>query len=240
MSFTLSLNFLRNLFIAMPLCRRLLFFLPAFLFKFSAAQNNSPVTSDLTVSYSIELKSGKKNAGIAETYNGALKTLFLSGDSARIRLVSLMRTQSIFVFPENKERQTAAVVKESGKDKYKFYLTAGEWKRYNEKYDGAVCMRTNDTAYILNYLCRKAIISLKDGRTIEAYYTETIKRKGQGQVEPLFACVPGLVLKYAYTSKKGKVIYTATSIAREKIDPEVFHVPSNGVIVKKISAGMDL
>ena len=150
-----------------------------------------------------------------------------------------MRTQSIFVFPENSQKQIGAIVKESGKDKYKFYLTAAEWKQYNDKYNGAVCMQTKDTTLILNYVCHKALISLRDGRTVEAYYAESIKRKGQGNVEPLFACIPGLVLKYTYTYKKGKIVYTATSIAKENIDRQVFRVPSNGIITRKFSEKVD-
>ncbi len=81
----------------------------------------------LTVSYSVELKSNRSNTGIGETYNGGVKTIFISGDKARVRLVSLMRIESIFILPGNNTNH-AVIAKESGKNKYKYYLTPGEWE----------------------------------------------------------------------------------------------------------------
>jgi GLPGLI family protein len=200
--------------------------------------NNLPrkeINGDITVSYSAELKSNKSNTGIGETYNGGIKTVFVSGDKVRVRLISLMRTQSIFLFPPDKIKRTAAVTKESGKNKYKYYLSEDEWKQYNSKYDSITCQLTYDSAVILNYPCRKAIISLKDGRSIGVYYTDSIKRKNFAQAEPVFSCIPGLVLQYEYRYKKGKIIYTATSISEEKIDPLVFRIPVKGVATRKFS-----
>lgn len=207
--------------------------------KQDSAHSKSPVNNgpqkDITVSYSVELKSNRNNTGIGETYNGGIKTVFVSGDKVRIRLVSLMRTQSIFLLPKDKARKVAAITKESGKNKYKYYLSEQEWKLYNSKYDSISCQFTYDSTVILNYPCRKAIISLKDGRSIGVYYTDSIRRKGFAYGEPLFSCIPGLVLQYEYRYKKGKIIYTATSISQEKIDPLVFRVPTKGVSTRKFS-----
>ena len=218
-------------------------FTTIFLFKFFVAQNSTTIDkahniiqdNDLTVSYSITLKSNKSNTGIGETYNGSIKTVFISGDKVRIRLVSLMRTQSIFVFPEIRNDYAAAIIKESGKDKYKYYLTPPEWKQYNHKYDSVTCSFTNDTAVILNYVCHKAIINLKDGMTMSMFYTTSIKRKASGLAEPLFSCIPGLVLQYEYHYKKGKIIYTATSVSQKNIDPGIFRVPEKGFTTRKFS-----
>lgn len=202
-------------------------------------QHTQPVKNelkkDITVSYSVELKSNKNNTGIGEAYNGGIKTVFISGDKARVRLVSLMRIQSVFLFPKNSANKIAVVAKESGKDKYKYFLSENEWKQYNGKYDSITCQFTYDSAVILNYPCRKAIITLKDGRSIGVFYTDSIKRKNFSQAEPLFSCVPGLVLQYEYRYKKGTIIYTATSINSEKIDPLVFRIPTKGVSTRKFS-----
>lgn len=187
------------------------------------------VEGDLTVTYTIELmKSRKKSIGIGEAYNGGTKTIFISNGLARLRLVSLMRMQSIFILPAGNPEHTAAIVKESGKNKHKVYLTATQWKQYNAKYDQATCRFVDDTAVISGYHCNKAIISLTDGRTITAFYTRNIQRTELAAVEPVFACIPGLVLKYIYEYKKGKITYTATSISRKQIDQDILKVPSKG------------
>ena len=189
---------------------------------------------DLTVSYSIGLKSKKRNTGVGETYNGGVETIFAGDRQVRLRLVSLMRMQSIFILPDSKQRVT--ILKESGKDKYKYHLTEEEWKLYNQKYEGIVCRFTGDSARILNYVCKKAILTLKDGKTITVYYTPAIQKPGLSDVEPLFASIPGLVLKYEYTYRKGTISYTATMVSRHSIDPDVFAVPGNGFPLKKYTA----
>jgi GLPGLI family protein len=184
---------------------------------------------DLTVTYSMELaKARKKSIGIGETYNGGTKTLFVSNGLVRLRLVSLMRMQSIFILPPGNTERTAVIVKESGKNKHKVYLSANQWKQYNAKYDQAGCRLVDDTAIIAGYRCNKAIITLSDGRTITAFYTRSIQRPELANVEPAFACIPGLVLKYTYEYKKGKITYTATAVSRKQIDQDILKVPSKG------------
>ncbi|MGC4038740.1 MAG: hypothetical protein QM764_22445 [Chitinophagaceae bacterium] len=191
--------------------------------------------NDFTISYSLQVKSNKSNTGIGETYNGGVKTIFISGNKIRTRLVSLMRIESIFQFPKNKSNKIAAITKESGKAKYRYLLTKEEWKQLNAKYDSASCQLTYDSAVIFNYPCRKAIVTLKDGRSVGVYYTDSIIRKDFKQVDPLFATVPGVVLQYEYFYKKGSVVYTVADISYNKIDPSVFRVPAKGIVTRKFS-----
>jgi hypothetical protein len=196
------------------------------------------VEGDLTVSYTIELmKSRNRSIGIGETYNGGTKTIFISNGLARLRLVSLMRMQSIFILPSGNLQRTAAIVKESGKNKYKVYLTASQWKEYNARYNQATCRFVDDTAVIAGYHCNKAVITLTDGRSITAFYTRDIQRAELAVVEPVFSCIPGLVLKYVYEYKKGKITYAATAVSRKPIDQNILKVPSQGYDLQPYQSG---
>ncbi|MHA4812353.1 hypothetical protein ACX0G9_29940 [Flavitalea flava] len=188
---------------------------------------------DLTVSYAISLKSKRSNTGFGETYNGGVKTVFISNDQIRLRLVSLMRMESIFILQKEKGVGIVTLVKESGKEKYKYSLTPEQWKGYNQKYDGQSCHLTNDTTKLLNYSCKKAIITLKTGETITAWYTPAIQPEGLSVAEPAFSGIPGLVLQYEYKYKKGTISYTATTISQNPIDKSVFTVPDKDVQQKK-------
>jgi GLPGLI family protein len=190
---------------------------------------------DITISYSIEVKSNESNKGIGETYNGGVKTLFISDKKARVRLASLMRMQSVFVLPGGDTHGTAVIVKESGKNKYKTYLSGREWKFYNSKYDSAICLFTDDSTTILGYPCRRAIIQLPDNRTVRLYYTDSIRNDFFRFAEPSFHCIPGVVLQYEYTHRKGTISYTATNISTAVIAKDVFKVPVKGYKVKKFS-----
>jgi GLPGLI family protein len=186
-------------------------------------------SSDLTVSWSISVTSGRGgDMGLAETYNGGVETLFATDGQARIRLVSLMRIQSILMSAAADQAKSFIVVKESGKDKYVTRLTEEEWKKYNKKYAGAVCKLTEDTSEVLHFSCKKAIVTLKNGRVITAWYTSAIRAPAFSSLEPAFSAVPGLVLKYEYTYKRKTIIYTATSISHAPIERTVFKAPAGG------------
>lgn len=183
-------------------------------------------SSDLTVSWSIGISSGKGgNMGMAETYNGGVETLFAGDKRARIRLVSLMRIQSIFMSAPDDQTKRFTIVKESGKDKYTTSLTEEEWKAYNNKYEGAVCKLMEDTSEVLHFKCKKAVVTLKNGREITAWYTTAIQAPAFSLLEPAFSGVPGLVLKYAYAYKRKTITYTATSISHAPIAGDVFKAP---------------
>ena len=68
------------------------------------------------ISYSLDIQSHKTD-GVAESYNGAMKTLFIGEAQVRSRMVSLMRVQSIF-YKENAGAPQVTIVKESGDKKY--------------------------------------------------------------------------------------------------------------------------
>ena len=214
-----------------------------YFFNASFGQNINPsdtslpvIPKQLTIVYDISIKTNSHKAGIEETYNGGIKTLFIDNDEARIRLVSLMRVQSIFFSPSMKLNHTVSVVKESGKKRYKYYLTDKEWNEYNNKYAEDSCALTNDSSVILNYPCRKAIVTLKDGKSFSVYYTNQLKPIDP-KIEPAFSCVPGLVLQYEYEYKKGVIDYTASKINQNPIDARIFKIPNRGYAVKSYCRG---
>lgn len=182
---------------------------------------------DLTIPYSITITSKKSGVGIAETYKGGIETLFAGAHVARLRLVSLMRIQSVFITTENGLLKSVTIIKESGNVKRRSALTPTQWMQYNKKYAGSTCRFTQDTAMVLNHVCKKAIISLRDGRQLTAYYTSAIQRPVFSFLEPAFAQIPGLVLKYAYTYKKKTITYTATSISSSPISADILAIPAD-------------
>jgi GLPGLI family protein len=189
----------------------------------------------LTIVYDIQVKNNSNKAGIEETYNGGIQTIFINDNKARIRLVSLMRIQSIFFSSYDQTDAPVSIVKESGKKKYKFLLTGDQWKSYNKKYNEDSCQLTNDSTVILGYTCRKAIILLKDGRRLTAFYTNMFEPINS-KIEPAFDKIPGLVLQYEYDYNDGATIYTANKINTDPISAEVFKVPSQGYLIKKYSS----
>jgi hypothetical protein len=185
-----------------------------------------PLVREFVISYAINI-TGKKTDRFAQTYNGGLKTAFVKGDLVRLRLVSLMRVQSIYY--NNLigiKTKVATIVKESGKDRTIMNLSAKQWKQFNKKNDSLrIDFFSTDTLTILNKLCKKAIITSTDSSKVEVYYFPNAKNKTLSSAEPLFAKIPGLVLKYSIESNEKKIEYTAVNLKFGKIDPNVFNQP---------------
>ena len=195
----------------------------------SFAQPGQPDSSstvekdDLVLSYLLNIESNKKN-GVAESYNGAVKTIFLNKAQARSRMVSLMRVQSVFYSKEG-SGEKITLLKESGKDSYKKNLSSSQWKQMNKKYEGATYELVDDSLQVLDYNCKKAIVHLKDGKKITAYYTTALIHNSFAKVEPAFAGIPGVVLKYEYENKDALFVYTATEVSFSLTSPEIYKIP---------------
>lgn len=187
-------------------------------------------TKEFVISYAIKVDGAKKKA-LQQTYNGGLKTVFVKNNLVRIRLVSLMRMQSLYFNNEKWVKSNkASLVQESGKQKSILSLNTTQWKQYNSKNDSARCtIYAEDTVTILNKLCNKAILTFKDSTNLIVYYFPEAKSNILAAAEPIFSKVPGLVLKYIYEVKNKSVTYTAVDLRFEKISNTVFITPKTGL-----------
>lgn len=192
--------------------------------------------SSITVVYDISSSRNSKSAGIEETYNGGIKTVMIQNGKARIRLVTLMRIQSNYFFLQDSALAKVLVTKESGKKKYKYALTALEWKRQNAKYDSISCKLLDDSKTVAGYTCKKAIITVPgESREITVYYSTALKPLHR-LIEPLFACVPGMVLQYESETSDGSISFTANKISFDPLDESLLQEPATGYIKKRYIA----
>ena len=159
--------------------------------------------NNITVVYDININSNNSSAGIAETYNGGVKMIMARGAKARFRLVTLMRIQSIYFFKQDSNLTKVIILKESGKKRYKYQLSPADWKIYNAKYDSVTYALLNDSITVAGYSCKKAIISIPgEGKEVIAYYSNSLKPMDKN-IEPMFAGLPGMVLKYEHETPEG-------------------------------------
>ena len=235
----ISFNFATN--IIMNLILLMITLMPVYTFSQTSLENsvidfNKP---EFTISYDVLVKA-RNIDGLAETYNGGIQTIFVKNDLVRIRLVSLMRTQSIFFFGSAKpNKPVAAVLKESGKDRTKMMLDEKEWQNFNKADSNIICDTSfSENLTILNLLCKKATIKQKkDKGYLEIYYVPGTRSAVLSRAIPLFSCIPGLVLKYTYTLGSKVIEYTASAYNENKMDPAIFILPSQGYQLKKYVRG---
>lgn len=191
--------------------------------------------NNLTIVYDLSITTNNQNAGIEETYNGGVKTIMMQHDKLRIRLVTLMRIQSIYFFKQDSALTKVLLTKESGTKKYKYRLSPADWKQYNARYDSITYTLLDDSIAIAGYSCKKAIITiLAEGKTVTAYYSTRLKPLDKN-VEPMFAGLPGMVLKYEHQDTKGSVTFTASKISFDEFNEKLLQEPTRGYIDKHYS-----
>ncbi len=213
----------------------LLSFIPATIYKVvhapsSVSSASFPkkllVNQNLTITYGLRIE-GNKKTGIEEVYNGGNKTIFISNNHLRVRLVTLMRIESMFfTIAADTSQSAVTVVKESGKDKFKTKLNWNEWKKINSKYDGVKYNFTEDTASVLSYICKKVVVKLKNNKEIIAWYTAEFYNPLLVNADPAFAGISGAVLMYQYKQKTKSITYKATEININVIHSNIFIVPA--------------
>lgn len=185
---------------------------------------DTTAATSLTVTYSFAVVSAKKK-GHAESYNGSIKTIFMQDGKVRSRLVALMRIQSLFYFQSaTGKSDTIISIKETGRERLENRYTKEAWQQLNKKYNDATTELLNDSLQILNYNCKKAVVLLRDGKKITAYYTTAIRHPMFTLAEPAFVNIPGLVLHYQYETKDAVATYTATQVSTAPIDTQVFRL----------------
>jgi hypothetical protein len=203
----------------------------------SAIDSNEFRKTDFSITYDINIISNKKKT-IAETYNGAVKSVFVKGNTVKLRLVSLMRIQNIYYKHRTTDTSAVAViVKESGKAKYKFKLGKSNWELFNARYATVEVKLSDDSLVLLNRICKKATLTYPDGSSLTAYYLPGTKNEALAAAEPMFAAVPGIVLQYEYHQGKKGILYTASRISFEPLAISHFTIPTKGYPTKKFAPG---
>lgn len=194
--------------------------------------------NEFSISYDVNIVSEKSNT-LAETYSGAVKTVYVKGKRAKLKFVSLMRVQTVYYrYKSANKNNVATIVKESGKEKYKFTLSEQRWKVFHKRYDSLqYTYDPNDSTYILGRLCRKARLAASAESNLTVYYLPGVKNQVLSSAEPLFANLPGMPLMYEFQKGNNKITYIASEINFLPIDESYFKEPTKGYNVKKFKPG---
>jgi len=174
---------------------------------------------DCTISYLLS-RSGKTDKN-----NTAYSTVYIKGKEIRVDFINNSFSQTIFY---NGNLGNATILKTVGQSKYIANYTAEEWQKENEVYKDATVVFTNNTKKILDYECKEAVITLKNGKSYSAYFTPklvpTVKANPFANEN-----IPGLILEYELlTDEKDKIFYSADNINFNPVPASKFEIPKSG------------
>ncbi len=193
-------------------------FLLFFLFSVqSKSQPAAKLMAECTITYSVLLEGNE--------HQSTTKTLFIKGRKTRTDISYSSFTQSTLF--DNKTGE-AVVLKSIGSDKYISSFTAEQWKEKNNQWDNLKVTLTNEATKILNYNCRKALLTTKNGyRFVVFYTTDFIASATENPYQ--FKDIPGLILEYESQTGEGKPItFKATNINFSPVPASKFEIPTTG------------
>jgi len=179
---------------------------------------------DLSLHY--ELTAGNNQHLDSNMIKSASKTLLVRGGMSKSTMVFNGFSQSIIY---NQNGNKAYVLYHLNDQDYMSVLSKQQWENQYGKYrDMKVDFDKKDSKKILGYNCIKAIATLKDGATINMYYTPELKTTvGDNPYE--FKLIPGLILEYeAQVMHKYKITFTATKISFNPVPAADFIIPKEG------------
>ena len=183
--------------------------------------------NDFTIQYEITTEMGRRRS-VADTYNGALKTVYVTTNMVKMKLTSLMRTQSIIFYQHPvSDKRKAVLIKESGKDKYLINISALNWPIYS-KTELYVTPQPvmGDTAIVMGIKCPAYEMPLPDGKKLKAYILPGVNRLSLKKSEPFLELFPGFALRYDIVGENAHTVsYTATQVNFLQIPSEIFKIP---------------
>ena len=201
--------------LSLKLCS--LFLLLFFFSVDSKSQSVTKLIADCTITYSVSIEGNE--------HNSTIKTLFIKGKKIRTDISYSSFTQSTIF--DNKTGN-AVVLKSIGSQKYISSFTAEQWKEKNDKWDDLKVTFTDEAAKILNYNCRKAVVTTKNGNRFVVYYTTDLVASATENPYQ-FKNIPGLIMEYESQTGEGKPItFKAIEINFNPVPTSKFEIPTTG------------
>lgn len=214
--------------------KRFLFSIPFIVASFvSVAQKK---ISEGTISYDIVINTGSEKTQAADFLDGATSTVYLKGARSRVEMVSSLGTQSTII---DGTKNTIAILKEFGEQKYLITMTPEEYRTANEKQANVTFTYTNDEKTVLGYACKKAIGKLPSGATFNVWYAPDLVPENK-EYQYVNRALPGLAMEYESAIGKMQVTYTVSKISLSPVPAAKFELPKTGyrVMTYKESQGI--
>lgn len=180
--------------------------------------------SEMTLVYDAVVSTGSADPKLADAFDGATTTVYISGPLSRSEMVSALFTSTTI---HDSKTGSAVVLREVSGQKLLIRLTPADWTDKNKRYQGITFTNTDETKVIASYTCTKAIAKTADGSTFTVYYTKDIIPENK-EYDYQFRSLPGLPLEYEMVRGNLKIKYTVSQINLNPVPASKFDIPKTG------------
>jgi hypothetical protein len=180
--------------------------------------------SEMTLVYDAVVSTGSADPKLADAFDGATTTVYISGPLSRSEMVSALFTSTTI---HDAKTGSAVVLREVSGQKLLIRLTPADWTDKNKRYNGISFTNTDETKVIAGYTTTKAIAKTADGSTFTVYYTKDIIPENK-EYDYQFRSLPGLPLEYEMVRGNLRIKYTVSQINLNPVPASKFDVPKTG------------
>jgi len=179
---------------------------------------------EMTLVYDAVISTGSADPKLADAFDGATTTIYISGPLSRSEMVSALFTSTTI---HDTKAGTAVVLREVSGQKLMIRLTADDWIDKNKRYQGISFTNTDETKVIAGYNCTKAIAKTADGSSFTVYYTKDIMPENK-EYDYQFRSLQGLPLEYEMVRGNLRIKYTVSQINLNPVPASKFDIPKTG------------
>jgi GLPGLI family protein len=180
--------------------------------------------SEMTLVYDATVSTGSADPKLADAFDGAVTTVYISGALSRLDMVSALFTSTTI---HDSKANTAVVLREVSGQKLLIRLSPEDWADKNKRYQGITFTNTDETKVIAGYNTTKAIAKTADGSTFTVYYTKDIMPENK-EYDYQFRSLQGLPLEYEMVRGNLKIKYTVSQINLNPVPASKFDIPKTG------------
>lgn len=180
--------------------------------------------SEMTLVYDAVVSTGSADPKLADAFDGATTTVYISGPLSRSEMVSALFTSTTI---HDSKTGSAVVLREVSGQKLLIRLSPADWTDKNKRYQGISFTNTEETKVIAGYNCTKAIAKTTDGSTFTVYYTRDIVPENK-EYDYQFRSLPGLPLEYEMVRGNLRIKYTVSQINLNPVPASKFDIPKTG------------
>jgi hypothetical protein len=180
--------------------------------------------SEMTLIYDAAVSTGSADPKLADAFDGATTTVYISGPMSRSEMVSALFTSATI---HDAKTGSSVVLREVSGQKLLIRLTPEDWADKNKRYRGITFTNTDETKVIAGYTCTKAIAKTADGSSFTVYYTKDIVPENK-EYDYQFRSLQGLPLEYEMIRGNLKIKYTVSQINLNPVPASKFDVPKTG------------
>jgi hypothetical protein len=191
---------------------------------FALAASGQKKISEMTLVYDAVISTGSADPKLADAFDGATTTIYISGPMSRSEMVSALFTSTTI---HDAKAGSAVVLREVSGQKLLIRLTADDWADKNKRYQGISFTNTTETKTIAGYTCTKAIAKTADGSTFTVYYTKDIMPENK-EYDYQFRNLQGLPLEYEMVRGNLTIKYTVSQINLNPVPASRFDIPKSG------------